>query len=679
MTSIRAFQEMVAEAVALEEAELSGSIIDIPEHMTFVEWVERLGAMGLKIDGKPFTLRDRPALLPIYEAIPTTIAEANRQTLVIQKAAQMGLTTLEMLADLWFSLKFAPCVVGSYLPDQITAADKSERRFMRLVRSIPEIYRKLVNRRVGDQTVKVGEGNILTRLLGESALLFLWTSGKVTTESRPLDVVSIDEAQAVTLEQADKVNERMSASHIRWRMILSTANMPEADINFFFNLGDQRYFFTECPHCGAEKNLTEHWPDVCQYNTGRIDGAPLNEYCYVCPACGGYIADPQRGRYIATNPGAAFVSFHISQIQSPTITPRDMMDAWNHAATGDQRKSFANRKLGIPYVDRDQLPVTMADCLACEAEGIAYGLEWETFARQGESYYLGLDQMGSFVVAVIKRRLPDGRQAVVHVEAIFSDNPFVRCGELMDQYSIALACIEGLPNINEARRFANRFRGRVYLAKYATTFNSDMLTWGDQASRSDRKTAEEDRERYSVMIQQYKMMQNALHRVRNRHCLFPDTTKLEQEVIERGERKRINLTRDWVFLHFTRTALVVEQDEETRTPKPKVVKIGLDPHFSYANMLCDVAWARVHGASMVILPEARGVRERPKPETPLGERINERMPGLPKPVLDMLDQGAREGTCGGCESFDRGRGYCKLRLLTTRAEEISCELFERAS
>ena len=44
-----------------------------------------------------------------------------------------------------------------------------------------------------------------------------------------------------------------------------------------------------------------------------------------------------------------------------------------------------------------------------------------------------------------------------------------------------------------------------------------------------------------------------------------------------------------MFHHFTKTALVAEKDAETNQYRRSVKKIGIDPHFSYANMLCDVA------------------------------------------------------------------------------------------
>jgi hypothetical protein len=45
----------------------------------------------MKIDGKPFTLDNRKALIPIYEAIPTTRREAEGKLRAVWKATQLGL------------------------------------------------------------------------------------------------------------------------------------------------------------------------------------------------------------------------------------------------------------------------------------------------------------------------------------------------------------------------------------------------------------------------------------------------------------------------------------------------------------------------------------------------------------------------------------------------------------
>jgi hypothetical protein len=648
----------------------ASELTSIPEDLTFLQWCNGLAASGLKVDGIPFTLDDRPSLRPLYEAVPTTVEEARRQTLVLMKAAQMGATTWQMLAVVYMTLKFSPVVIGAFLPDQATAGDISERRFMRIVRTIPEAYQRLITRVAPDGSLlKVGEGNILTRIMQESAVLFLWTSGKLTTESRPMDVVTYDEVQGMSLEEIDRVYERMSASRIRFRLMLSTSNVPEMDIDFWYKHGTRSAWHVECQHCNAMSDLSQFWPECCVYNLGQIADAPMLDWVYVCPECASWIQDTQRGRYIAANPDASVKSWHVSQIQSPMITARDMAEAWNRAVTGDQRKTFYNRKLGLPYIDKEQLPVTMADCLACVQDGLALGLTWQ---QGGSDTYMGVDQMGGYNAVIIKRRLPDNRQAVVHVEAVFDINPFERCGQLMRDFGVSMCCVEQLPNVNDARRFANEFRGRVYLGWYSGA-DTDMYTWGDMATRSDRKTSEEDRTRFTVALQQYKAMQASLFRIKNRHCLFPDPALLEQEVIERGERKRINLVRDWVFGHFCKTALVVEQDEETRKPKPKVVKLGIDPHFSFANMLCDTAWARIHGASSFIMPQ--GLEGFDPPKTPAAQQMERDMPGLPRNVLAMVDA-QPPSTCGRCMNASADGRRCELRLLGISSSDASCDLYE---
>jgi hypothetical protein len=59
----------------------------IPLEMTFLDWCRDLAAKGLKVDNKPFDLDDRPSLVPLYAAIPTTIEDALRRTLVLMKGA----------------------------------------------------------------------------------------------------------------------------------------------------------------------------------------------------------------------------------------------------------------------------------------------------------------------------------------------------------------------------------------------------------------------------------------------------------------------------------------------------------------------------------------------------------------------------------------------------------------
>lgn len=667
--------------------ELSSSQRIIGENESFIDWCRRLAADGLKVDGKPFSLDNRPALIPIYEAIPTHKKDAKDLTLIIQKATQLGLTIWEVLANIYMAIKWGPVSIGMFMPAMATAMHKSEHRFMRIVRSSPSLYKILTHGTdINGKEKKVGEGNVLTRRVSDSLLLFLWTTGKVTTESIPMDVVTLDECQEMTLEQIDKVRARTGDSDVQFTMMLSTANIDEQDINFWYRRGNQQVWHTRCEHCGAESDLSDPsgiFPSKSiGYSTGDVPGVEKNEYYWRCPECEGPISDPQQGRYIVTNPGASpkMLSFLLPRTISPKLTPRKMIEAWLGAKTGNQKKSFYNRTLARPYIDSDQLPVSMSHCLAAAEEGMRLGLRWK---KSGRECFAGIDQMGSFNAIIIKERLPDGRQAVVHVEAIFNDDPFERCSELMDQFGVAVCVVEQLPNVNDARRFANRHSGRVFLAGYAD-LRDDQMQWGDQISRSDNRTNEEDRTRFTVTLNQYKCMQTALYRIKNRHCLFPDPDALEQDVIDGGVKKRIKLLRDWVFFHFTKTALVVDtgdssapgkaakHDVEARKVRTKVVKVGIDPHYSYANMLCDVAWARAHGTSTFIMPDPVQPEGMPK-EPPRAVKI----PSSAGSALEEIKiQQMADDTCGKCRFRNPENDFCSELQATVRPSDPGCLSYE---
>lgn len=646
---------------------------------TFIQWCERLEASGLRVDGHPFTLSNRPAMRFIYEMIPSTVEQAFGRMSAIMKCTQVGFTVMEMLAMIYLGLRFAPAKIGMFMPAQQAATGKSTGRFMPIVRSIPEVHGLMVEG-------KGGEGNVLTRDMGTSRFHFLWTTGKVSTESNPMDVVSFDEVQEMKIADMEKTRERLSASSIRYTLMGSTANWPDEDIHYWYKRGTQHQFHTRCPHCGTGQVLDEHFPQCIGYDDAaprlgaggqpivQANGRPvLGEYRYQCHACKGWMDDPQDGEWIAKEPDAQIVSVHFPQFLSPTISPREIIEAYHNA---DDMKNFFNRKLGKPYTDPSQVPVNMEILNACAKAGMAAGLVWKTRAS---GTFMGLDQMGNFIVAVIKERLPDGRQAYIHLEYIYISptkedpeaSPWRRADELMAQYGIQCCVVETLPNYDNAKSFAQRHHGKVFLAGYGN-MEGEMLHWGDTptSNASDRRTTDEAQDKFTVRLDQYKCMQVSMRRFIEQSCLFPDPQALKQEVLDKGKRQMMAVCKDMAFFHFTRTALIAEKDEDEKKFKRRVVKVGIDPHTSYANMLCDVAWARAHGTSSFILPDVGGAMR-----VALPEKLVE-LPGLQE-VLDRVNE-AMANTCGSCVHFGQG-GHCTEIGMLTKPGAPGCMAYASAS
>lgn len=646
----------------------------IPDGMTFREWCEDLGRKGMTVDGKPFTLGDRPAMAWIYDQIPSTREEAYRYVLVLMKCAQVGFTVMEMLATIYLGIKFGPCIVGMFLPDMNLAGLKSSERFMPIVRSVPVVHALMTQDAADGSGRKNGEGNVNRRRIDKALFIFSWTSGRATTESIPMDILSFDEVQEMTLEQIEKTYERVSASQVRFMLMGSTANWPDADIDFWYKKGTKHQFHTKCPTCGTAKPLDDYFPECIRWDKDR------EIYRYVCPN-GHWLEDTQHGEWVAEFPERdrgpevdvplkerrlRIRSIHFPQYLSPTISADEIITAYN---TASDMKNFFNRKRGKPYVDPSQVPVTLEHLARCVEAGKALGVEWKTRAR---GTFMGIDQMGNFNVHVIKERLPDGRQAVVHVEETYSADPFGRSSELMEQFGVSVCVVEINPNYNDAKKFANRHRGRVFICDSFGALKEDMIAWGDgpKLDASDRRTDEEARDRYTLRMDQYKCMQVSMARftAKDPACVFPDPQGLAQDVIEKGKMQTMAVL-PRAFHHFTKTALVAEKDEETNQYRRRVVKVGIDPHFSYANMLCDVAWARSHGTATFIIPQGGSqVAEMRNKSESMG------MHGLPASVASMMEE-LPSGVCGRCSAFNPETGMCEERQLAVSARDVACVLF----
>lgn len=635
---------------------------------TFRSWCEDLGRAGMMVDGHPFSLANRPAMWEVFDQIPNTIEDAYGRTVVVQKGAQVGATVLEQLAALWFAIRFAPCQCLMYLPDRSMASYKSTNRFMPIARSIPRLHQLLTDG-------KAREGNVLTRVVRSlgSGFLFLWTHGREggVTESFPGDFLSLDEVQGITLEQVDRVTERLSASRIRFRLLLSTPLWPELDINAFFLAGDQRQFHS-CCECEDGVALTPLFVESALRGRSDFPVKVLDgEWAYFCPTCGAVIEDTQRGRWVPHRPDGAYPSFHLSQVLSPTISPREILEAWGRADTVARRQNFFCRKLGTPFADASQVLATLDILRRCVDPALAW-------RESGKGCLMGVDQMGSFAVVTVVDRRPDGRMAVAHVELVYDLDPWARLDALLVQFGVTVCVVEQLPSIDSARQFAHRHPGVVWLI---TSYGDleEFVVWGDvTVSKSDRKTAEDYRDRWTLRADRFRVLDWAAARLREGYICFPDPAGLIGEIRDQGAIKHGPVLSEVFWLHYSKTGLVLQDpeqaptDKSVRAAKRLVLKLGLDPHASFSLLAVCLAWFRAYGTTHFLLP---GVSDAADRTERVHRDLDRTLPGLPSAVAaQLLEQTVVDpGTCGACSAFQDG--FCQARGFNVKPSDPGCPDF----
>ena len=106
-----------------------------------------------------------------------------------------------------------------------------------------------------------------------------------------MDIVTFDEVQEMKISDMEKVGERMSASAFKCTLMGSTANWPDADIDYWYKKGSRHRFHTACPTCGRTLALEDLVWEPADGRTGRAPaGTPAGALrptrrSFRCPAC----------------------------------------------------------------------------------------------------------------------------------------------------------------------------------------------------------------------------------------------------------------------------------------------------------------------------------------------------------------------------------------------------------
>ncbi len=648
---------------------------DDAKRLSFFDWA-RTG--GFIADREPVDFSVWRYLEKLYRVVPPNPKGLD---VTIKKPAQAGASVWAMLLVLNLALR-SRLQLAYYLPSAEYAFEYSQNRFIRLVRENKGIHGLMGDPDTPHLRRVVDEGSASVRRLLWSIIYYTYVGGDITTEGKPLDGLMFDEVQAMVPKDIQKTQERIAASQLKLIARLSTPNFEDGDIDYFYKRSDQREFHTRCA-CAEGVSLTEWFdpeegPLCIDRGSGANKSVPTEPF-YFCPRCktnlgpgGGPDREDgldgmrvQEGDFLAHNPGALGVyggpaiGLHWGQMLSPRISARDILAKWD---TRSDTKDYFNRVVGRCYTDPKTQPVTEAHCVAAQREYLRWGPRPQ---KDVDGTFLGIDQMGHDNRAVIASKV-GGRMQYLWMEVILGGNPWKRCAQLMREYRITQCAVEALPNFNEAHRFSKEFPGRVFLVNY-TDLTEELVVWSDRIKDADNvvRTDDEARTPWWCRVDQFRMMSWALARWSHGEVEMPDVRTLRQEVVTEKGRETVEIGRMF-WKHQQRVALVTDQAkgrERERKLRRRVEKIGIDPHFAYANMLMCVAWVRQFGWDR-IFTGTEDAMEKPARSGSEEEQLREALRDtvqVPKTAL----------TCADCTQLN-GR-KCELRGFSVSPTMQACE------
>jgi hypothetical protein len=480
--------------------------LGVKNHPTLAEWAEKTPII---LDGRPFTFERHEYLIEPYKDPHPFIVE--------MKAAQMGLTSKAILKA-FYKARYAAYKGILYLfPSRSDVLDFSRGRISPLI----DDNQETIGRWVTD-TDAAGIKRVCNT--------FLYLRGmqsRVGLKSIPVDFVVFDELDEAPQNMVDMAMERMGHSEFKEVLKLSNPTLPDYGIDKEFQNTDQRYWLLKCPACGDYTCLEDSFPDCLLEINGQTIRACMKCQSELNPSLGEWV--PKKPRVTDRR------GYHYSQLFSHFVDPAAILHQFR---TTTNLTDFYNLKIGIPYVEATNR-LSLQEVLAlCGSEGMV--------TMDPEPCFMGVDQ-GKDLHVVIGKRSPARAGKIIHL-GIYRD--WEELDRLMKGYNVSRCVVDALPETRNARAFAERHRGKVFLNFYRE-HQKGSYSWNEKdLTVSCNRTESLDASHKEIM---------------KKEILLPREDEMTRNFAE----------------HLHNVAKRLEENEETGSKRYVYVKLGPD-HFRHA-------------------------------------------------------------------------------------------------
>jgi len=221
--------------------------------------------------------------------------------------------------------------------------------------------------------------------------------------------------------------------------------------------------------------------------------------------------------------------------------------------TTNNLQDFWNLKIGVPFVEAENR-LSKEEILAlCSNYGIV--------SSDPGPCYLGVDQ-GKDLHVVIGKRHPGKTGQIIHL-GVYRDWP--ELDRLMKNFNISRAVVDALPETRNARAFAERHKGRVFLCFYQE-HRKGQYAWNEQD--------------LTVSVNRTESLDASHREVMDQSIVLP---------------KECGVVREFAK-HLHNVAKKLQEDEETGSKRYVYIKLGPDHLRHSFNYEC---MARQFGSSGV--------------------------------------------------------------------------------
>jgi len=465
---------------------------------------------AIVLDGRPFTFKRHEYLWEPYQD--------DHPHLVEEKAAQMGLTSKAMLRVAYGARYKGYRGILYLFPSKSDVTDFSKGRIDPLISENPDT--------IGKWLRDADAANI--KRIWNAFLYLRGMKSRVGLKSIPVDLIVFDELDEAPQNAVDMAVERMGHSEYKEILKLSNPTLPDYGIDAAFHETDQRYWLLKCSSCGQHTCLEDTFPDCLL----TVKGGRVIRACQKCQ----HELDPSIGQWVAKRPAITDKrGYHYSQLFSHFVDPADILHQYR---TTNNLTDFFNLKIGVAYVEAANRLSVQEVLNLCGSEGVA--------DSDSGPCYMGVDQGKDLHVVIGKKQIQMAGK-IVHM-GIYRD--WSELDRLMQNFSVSRCVVDALPETRNARAFAERHRGKVYL-NYYNEHQKGHYAWNERD--------------HIVTCNRTESLDASHQEIIKATISLPRSCEIVQEFAR----------------HLHNVAKKLEEDEESGSKRYVYVKLGPD-HFRHA-------------------------------------------------------------------------------------------------
>jgi hypothetical protein len=430
---------------------IENNFLSNPDDEPTSEWVYEHHHI-LNEKGQKITFETHQFLIDIYND--------QKDNIVVMKAAQIGMSTLEILKNIKDAETKKMDIIYT-LPSDADVGVFVSGKVNRIIANNPHL-----------EGLTVDKDSIEQKQIKNSMIYFRGTWTKKAAIMVTADRLVHDEKDSSKQDVIADYQARLQHSRFKQTHVFSHPSVPGSGVDSEWQLSDQKEWFIKCPHC--EKRQFLEW-NIEEEKHMSVD---IVKKEFICKHCHGVLDWHARakGRWWPRKgkENAKWSGYHISLLMAPWVTADDVIQKYNEVTAGKQTMDyFYNKVLGLPYAGSGN-SVPQESILGAVTEDknlyqgrLVIGVDTGVHLR----YVIG-NKQGLIGYGQMEDYSPDESNKLQLRETL---------EYFLKSFPASIMVIDQGGDIIGSRKLKKKYPGRVFLCHYARDRKTmQLIRWGDK-------------------------------------------------------------------------------------------------------------------------------------------------------------------------------------------------------